>query len=213
MTCHLGIVGRVNSTHQGVGWREEKKQRTRDRLVEAAFSLFDERGYENVSTAEIAAQAEVSERTFFRYFPTKEEVIFPDTEEQRRHVDELVSNLPDTMSLVEGLREALRTLSHEFEQAKELQFARARLVASTPSLQTSVLLREQQWVQSFADAIAARLDLDPKADMRPELTAAVIVSAFRVVMSRWIQSGGRGDINQMLDQALAYVGTGLSSTS
>jgi AcrR family transcriptional regulator len=202
----------VNSTNQEVGWREEKKQRTRDRLVEAAFALFAERGYDNVSTAEIAAQAEVSERTFFRYFPTKEEVLFPDTEEQRRHVDELVSNLPDTMSLVEGLREALRTLSHEFEQAKELQFARAQLVASTPSLQTSVLVREQQWVQSFADAIAARLDLDPREDMRPELTAAVLVTAFRVVMSRWIQSGGRGDINQMLDQALAYVGTGLSST-
>jgi AcrR family transcriptional regulator len=203
----------VNSAQQEVGWREQKKQRTRDRLVEAAFALFAERGYDNVSTAEIAAQAEVSERTFFRYFPTKEEVIFPEAEEQRRHVDELVANLPDTMSLVEGLREALRTLSHEFEQAKEMQFARAQLVASTPSLQTSVLLREQQWVQSFADAIAARLDLDPEADLRPELTAAVIVSAFRVVMSRWIQSGGRGDINQMLDQALAYVGTGLSSTS
>jgi AcrR family transcriptional regulator len=195
------------------GLRERKKQQTRDRLVEAAFSLFEQRGFENVSAAEIAAYADVSERTFFRYFPSKDDVIFPDADQQRAHVQELVANLPPTLSLVDGLRETLRTLSHELKESKEVQLARARLVAATPSLQTIILHREQEWVQSFANAIADRLGLDQSVDMRPELTAAVIVAAFRVVMGRWIISGGDADINQMLDEALAYVGTGLGAST
>ncbi len=195
-----------------IGLRERKKRQTRDRLVEAAFALFAERGFDHVSAAEIAARADVSERTFFRYFPTKEDVIFPDTEELRGRVDELVANLPTDLSVIEGLRRALQTISHEFEDSKDLQFARARLVESTPSLQTLVLQHEQEWVVSFADAVAARLGLDPDEDLRPELTAAVVVAAFRAVMNRWIRSGGKADIDQMLDQALVFLGSGLGSS-
>ena len=195
----------------GAGLRERKKQQTRERLIEAAFTLFAERGFDNVSAGEIAARADVSERTFFRYFPSKEDVIFPDAEQQRRHVDELVTNLPATLPLVEGLRQALQVISEEVAESKELQMARARLVVSTPSLQTLILEREQEWVQIFAGAVADRLELDPAEDLRPELTAAVIVAAFRVVMNRWMRDGGEADFNQMLDRALAYVGTGLSA--
>ena len=195
-----------------IGLRERKKRQTRDRLVEAAFALFAERGFDHVSAAEIAARADVSERTFFRYFPTKEDVIFPDTEEMRGHVDELMANLPTDLSVIEGLRRALHTISHEFEDSKDLQLARARLVESTPSLQTLVLQHEQEWVQSFANAVAARLGLDPDEDLRPELTAAVVVAAFRAVMNRWIRSGGKADIDQMLDQALVFLGSGLGSS-
>ena len=66
---------------------------------------------------------DVSERTFFRYFPTKEDVIFPDTEELRGRVDELVANLPTELSVIDGLRRALKTISHEFEASKDLQLA------------------------------------------------------------------------------------------
>jgi len=193
-----------------IGLRERKKQQTRDRLAAAAFDLFEERGFGNVSAAEIAAKADVSERTFFRYFSSKEDVIFPDAEQQRRHVDELLTNLPATMTVIDGMRAALRTISHEFKESQELQLARARLVSVTPSLQAMIVLREQEWVEALAKAIADRLELDID-DLRPELTAAVIVAAFRVVMNRWIKSGGSEDINEMLDRALAYVGEGLAA--
>ncbi len=189
--------------------RERKKQQTRDHLIDAAFSLFEERGFDHVSAAEIAEQANVSERTFYRYFPTKEDVIFPDGDEKMAHVDEMVANLPKTMSVVEGLRAGIRAITVQTQESTELQLARARLVMSTPSLQSLIMRREQEWVESFADAIAARLDLDQEADIRPELTAAVIVAVFRVVMNRWIRSGGREPIEDMIDDALAYIGTGL----
>ncbi len=116
------------------------------------------------------------------------------------------------MSLVEGLRQALRAISLEYEESKDRQMMRARLVMATPSLQTLILHREQEWVESFATAIAQRLGLDHENDMRPELTAAVVVAVFRVVMGRWIRAGGDGDVGSSLDEALAFVGTGLAAT-
>jgi MftR C-terminal domain len=139
-------------------------------------------------------------------------VIFPDTEDLRGRVDELVANLPTELSVIEGVRRALQTISHEFEDSKDLQLARARLVESTPSLQTLVLHHEEEWVHSFANAVADRLGLDPDEDLRPELTAAVVVAAFRAVMNRWIKSGGKADVDQMLDQALVFLGSGLGSS-
>ena len=65
---------------------------------------------------------------------------------------------------------------------------------------------------TFANAVADRLGLDPDEDLRPELTAAVVVAAFRAVMNRWIRSGGKADIDQMLDQALVFLGSGLGSS-
>ena len=113
-------------------------------------------------------------------------------------------------SVIEGLRRALQTISHEVEDSKDLRLARARLVESTPSLQTLVLQHEQEWVESFANAVADRLGLDPDDDLRPELTAAV-VAAFRAVMNRWIRSGN-ADVDQMLDQGLVFLGSGLGSS-
>ncbi len=199
----------MSETSSTVGLRERKKRQTRDRLMEAAFALFEERGFDQVSVAEIADHADVSERTFFRYFPSKEAVIFGNAAEDRAHVADLVANLPHELSLVDGLRSALMAISSEFEEAKELHMARARLVASTPSLQTLVLFHEQSWVESFAGAIADRLGTDQKNDQRPELIAAVMVAVFRVVMERWTRGGGEGDIRQRLDQALEFLGSGL----
>jgi AcrR family transcriptional regulator len=192
------------------GLRERKKQATRDQLVDAAFRLFSERGFDSVSAAEIADSVDVSERTFFRYFPAKEDVLFPDSEEKLSHCQELLASLPKELSLVDGMRLALVAMSAEYEVSKDVMLQRARLVASTPSLRAHVLQREQEWVEEFAAAIAPRLDLD-ESDLRPELAAAMLVTAFRVVLGRWLRSGGKGDVPAMLDQALAFIGSGLSA--
>ncbi|HEY4607509.1 MAG TPA: TetR family transcriptional regulator [Acidimicrobiia bacterium] len=193
------------------GLRERKKQATRDQLVAAAFELFTERGFDNVSVAEIATAVGVSERTFFRYFAAKEDVLFPDAGEKHSHVQQLLIDLPPELSLVDGMRRALVALSAEYEESKAMMLQRAQLVAGAPSLRVHVLQREQEWVEEFGAAIAARMDLDQADDMRPELAAAMIVTAFRVVLSRWLRSGGEDDMPMMLDQALAFIGSGLGA--
>jgi len=194
-----------------VGLRERKKQATRHQLVDAAFKLFSKRGFDDVSAAEIAAAVGVSERTFFRYFAAKEDVLFPDAGEKLRHVQQLLAALPPELSLVDGVRRALVAMSDEYEGSKEITLQRARLVAGTPSLRVHILQREQEWVEEFAKAIGARMNLDETNDLRPELAAAMIVTAFRVVFGRWLRSGGQGDMPTMLDQALAFLGSGLGT--
>ena len=117
------------------GLRERKKQATRDQLVDAAFRLFSERGFDNVSAAEIADAVGVSERTFFRYFPAKEDVIFPDAGERLSHVQQLLADLPSDLSLVDGVRRALVAMSDEFEGSQAIMLMRAQLVAGTPALE------------------------------------------------------------------------------
>lgn len=200
----------MTSQRPAIGLRERKKQQTRQRLVDAAFALFEDHGYDNVSAAEIAERADVSERTFFRYFPTKEDVIFPDADEQQAHLEDLLADLPADTTVIEGLRAALQTLGDEYRQAGQFHLTRARLLAATPSLHTTVLQREQQWVDAFAMAIADRMKLDRETDLRPELTAAVLIAAFRVVMNHWIHTDGQEDMHKLLDDALIYVGQGLA---
>ena len=113
------------------------------------------------------------------------------------------------LSLVEGVRRALVAMSNEFEGSKAIMLMRAQLVAVTPALRVHVLQREQEWVEEFSAAIAARMNLDQASDLRPELAAAMIVTAFRVVLGQWLRKGGEGDMPAMLDQALAFIGNGL----
>lgn len=191
------------------GLRERKKQATRDQLVETAFRLFSERGFDNVSAAEIADAVGVSERTFFRYFPVKEDVIFPDAGQRLSHVQQLLADLPSDLSLIDGVRRALVAMSDEFEGSQAIMLMRAQLVAGTPALRVHVLQREQEWVEEFSAAIAARMNLDQANDLRPELAAAMIVTAFRVVLGQWLRMGGQSDMPAMLDDALAFIGNGL----
>jgi AcrR family transcriptional regulator len=120
-----------------VGLRERKKQRTRRALVEAALRLFDEKGYEETTLAEIAATADVSTRTFFSYFASKEDVVFYDSEQQ----------IDRALALLAGRRpgqspaDLLRTFIGDQGEELWLEYAtlRMRLVMQEPPLQARAL--------------------------------------------------------------------------
>ena len=90
-----------------------------------------------------------------------------------------------------------------------MMLMRAQIVAATPTLPRPRSSAEQEWVEEFSAAIAARMNLDQANDLRPELAAAMIVTAFRVVLGQWLRMGGEGDMPAMLDEALAFIGNGL----
>lgn len=123
--------------------RERKKLRTRRNLVEAALRLFDEKGYEQTSVAEIAAAAEVSTKTFFNYFPSKEAVIFADSSVRLETAIEVIHDRRPNeplSALVVRIVEALvkRSLVYGLP-SKELIPVRARLAMTVPSLQARAL--------------------------------------------------------------------------
>ncbi|NUR92326.1 MAG: TetR family transcriptional regulator [Nonomuraea sp.] len=124
------------------GLRERKKQRTRRALVEAALRLFTEQGYEETTLAEIAAAADVSTRTFFSYFASKEDVLFYDTSAR---MDQLLAMLDEPLPgegvaelLVRVIKASQDWLDNE-EYDLDLAPERMNLVMSVPALQARAL--------------------------------------------------------------------------
>ncbi|MET7326997.1 TetR family transcriptional regulator [Nonomuraea sp. NPDC005650] len=140
----------------GVGLRERKKQRTRRALIEAALRLFDEKGFDETTLAEIAAEADVSTRTFFSYFASKEDVVFYDS---ARKMELAIASLADRAPgdspadvLLRIVEDSLTWLTTYEELAFEDAELRMRLVLKEPTLQARalVMLLESQTALAWA---------------------------------------------------------------
>jgi AcrR family transcriptional regulator len=137
------------------GLRERKKQQTRELLAETARRLFTERGFERVSVAEIAREAEVSEKTVFNYFPTKEDLVYWRLESFE---EELLGTIRDRASgeLVldafgRFVRQPRGMLATYDDETRERLAALSRMIACSPAL----LGREQQIFEGYTDSLAA----------------------------------------------------------
>jgi len=146
------------------GLREQKKQRTRRDLAHAALRLFGERGYTATTVADIAAAAGVSTRTFFSYFPTKEDALFADTEERLELMRELLGNLPAGTTPIGAFRAIVErifaTAAGDLVGAQ--QGVRLRLIMEHPELQgcalRKLLAAEQQIAQELHTAFSRWLN-------------------------------------------------------
>src|SRR6266700_1987789 len=152
------------------GLRQRKKRRTRRALADAAARLFAERGYEETTIADLSAAADISPRTFFSYFPAKEDVLFADIDDRIAALSELELRRPG-----ERLRDAIRRVAGEamgsvmLDVGGEETEIRRRTVASRPSLQAAALLR----VWAAERALAGRLHAAYPDELDPVAAAAV----------------------------------------
>ena len=151
----------------GSGLRERKKLRTRQTLIEIAVRLFDEHGFEETTIAEIAAAADVSPRTFFSYFASKDDVVFHDIRSRidlalaviaSRRPGEQVSEL-----LIRVIDASLGVSAHEGQAAHEMTPARTQLIMSVPALRARGLHVLFEVQRELAEALrrACPADLDP----------------------------------------------------
>ncbi|HTC81558.1 MAG TPA: TetR family transcriptional regulator, partial [Acidimicrobiia bacterium] len=143
------------------GLRERHRKRTAADLEEAALSLFNERGFDAVTIDDIASAADVSRRTFFRYFASKEDVILSD---HPRRLDELQAALdrrPAEEPALTALRHAIMSLVSTYEEAREHMLRRFRLMITTPALEARSLCFQHNWETAVTEMLAARMGVDP----------------------------------------------------
>ncbi len=159
------------------GLRERKKQRTRERIVEAAFELFDERGFDGTTIADIAEAADIAPRTFFSYFPSKDDVVFHDFEATHAMVASWLRERDPGTNTIDALRAGIASSKRELDaESRAEKRLRKRLVRENESLAA----HSQHLMGKFADLIAEAVaqDLgDEPGDLRPRLVAAAAAAA------------------------------------
>ncbi len=163
------------------GLRERKKQRTRERIVEEAFELFDQRGFDGTTIADIADAADIAPRTFFSYFPSKDDVVFYDFEATHATVASWLRERQPGTNTIDALRAGIEDGEGELgaESLREKRL-RKRLVRENESLAA----HSQHLMGKFADLIAeaAAQDLgDEPGDLRPRLVGAAATAAIGVI--------------------------------
>jgi AcrR family transcriptional regulator len=195
-----------------IGLRERKKQKTRAQLTDAAFRLFGERGFDNTTVEDIVDEVEVSPRTFFRYFDSKEDVVIGFFDDIGLELREMLEQRPEDEPPFTAVSEALRSLAGMYIADEGRVVAAKRLSYETPSIRARLLDKHARWENGLTEGLAKRMQVDPDRDPRPRLIAAVALAAFSTAVGDWCATGARDDLHRRVDDALAAVGAGLAAT-
>jgi len=190
------------------GLRERKKLRTRHALGAAALELAVRHGLDGVTVEQIAEAADVSPRTFFNYFSSKEEaVVAADLERARAMAERLAARSTDEPVLT-SVRAVVREMVDGADARARDWVRQVRLVRANPALVPHQLAAYAAIEAQLAAVIAERTGLDA-GDLYPALTAAAVMSATRTATTRWLASDGATDLVTWLDEALDLLETGL----
>ncbi|MEV4399429.1 TetR family transcriptional regulator [Nonomuraea sp. NPDC049607] len=182
--------------------RERRKRRTQNAIIDAALQLFEEKGYDAVSVEEIAAAADVSPRTFYRYFPAKEDVLVVDPEVETAMRAALAERRPHETDVDLVARSMITALA-----ARRPERARGayHLFDATPALQARIhqlVWRDQEHV---VEALLAGVPRTPEAEFRARVITHAVTGTIRVAVVAWIQSGQRSTVVAHCEQALTFL--------
>jgi len=204
----------------GPGLRERKKQQTRERLVEIAWRLFAERGFDAVPVAEIAHEADVSEATVFNYFPTKEDLVYGRMEAFEEELLGAIRDRKPGESILAGFtRFVLEPRGHltaNDEQSAESLLMFSRVITNSPAL----IARERQVLDRYTRSLAALIAEDTGAaadDVTPWVAANALIGVHRGLIDylrRRVLAGVRNprlarEVRTQGEQALALLQHGL----
>ena len=188
-----------------VGLRERKKAKTRAEIQRQALRLFRERGYEATTVAQIAEAAEVSESTFFRYFPTKEDVVLWD--EFDPLVFEAFRERPPELSPVRALREAIReAMTRASAEERAGLRGRVELLLRVPPLRAAFVDRIGGPMGLLAGAVAERAGRRPDDPAVRALAGAMVGVGLSVMFAA--AEDPDADIVSLIDEGLAQLETG-----
>jgi AcrR family transcriptional regulator len=193
------------------GLRERKKAQTRRALTAAAIRLSTERGSpDRVTVEEISEAADVSPRTFFNYFSSKEDAVLGVDPERRTELRAELELRPADEAPVEALRAALLSTAEGIDENAELWAQRLQLVRDHPSLSAGYVASFADFERGMVEAMAARLGLDPDADLYPAIVVATALTIMRVTVKHWQATDADTPLADLLDLAFDQLADGLA---
>jgi AcrR family transcriptional regulator len=188
--------------------RERKRIEMLIDLAETAIDLFQERGYDNVTVEDIAAAVNVSPRTFFRYYSSKESVLFPNEAETSALLREAFLSRPPEEPVLVAVQQSLMTLAADFQQRRSTMQTRKEIIEQSPDLRARELEQAHVWEQILAEVIAQRTMSKPE-QLAPRVIAAACVAGIRVAIDVWLDSEEDLDLLGMTSEVLERLDKGL----
>jgi AcrR family transcriptional regulator len=173
----------------------------RERLIQAALGLYRERGYDQTTVAEIAERAGLTERTFFRYFPDKREVLFSGQDRLLEIYLTTIAGAPESASPMEMVAAALQAITPVFNELHDFGRQRYAVIAAYPELQERELLKGASLAAAVAGALRQRGVPEPAASLAAE--SGVI--AFKTAYTRWASDPGAPDLSRLIREAFGQL--------
>jgi AcrR family transcriptional regulator len=171
---------------------------SRGRLEEAALALYGERGFENTTVAEIAARAGLTERTFFRYFADKREVLFGGAGTLQELLVNGVATAPESAPPIDAVAAALDAAGTLFEERRPYSRRRQRIIAASDELRERELIKLASLAAALAEALRLRGVDEPAAS----LTGQAGIAVFRIAFERWVEEGNQRGLAQLMRESL-----------
>ena len=196
-----------------MGLRERKKEQTRRTIEEAAFRLFEQRGYQATTVADIAEAADIAPRTFFAYFPSKEAVVFGDFDETFGTLEDRLRERPDGETTFDGLRVWIHELVGRGEHDDGRDGLRRQLVCDNTGLAAYERHVMGRFESLIADNVARDLDV-ARDDLQPRLVAAAAVAALMAIQPEDPAEKHRTPDDEglaKLDDAFAFLRGGIAA--
>ena len=170
----------------------------RGRLEQAAMELFIERGFEQTTVAEIAGRAGLTERTFFRHFADKREVLFWGQDALRELLVSAVAAAPDSLAPIDAVAAALEAAGAVLQERREYARRRQAVIAANAGLQERELIKLASLASALADALRRRGVADPAAS----LTAEAGIAVFKIAFERWVDGPSQPELPQLIRESL-----------
>jgi AcrR family transcriptional regulator len=196
------------------GLRERKKQRTRETIVAAALQLFEERGFDQTTIADIATAADIAPRTFFGYFPSKEDVVFADFPETVAGLSARLDDRADDQTAIDAIRAWIDEVLEELDLRDERERCRKRVIGQSEALAAHNRALMGQVEELLAGHIARDLG-DRPDDVRPHMIASAVIGTLTALDVKGNDDGGspptREEASAMVDDALRFLQGGIEA--
>jgi TetR/AcrR family transcriptional regulator, regulator of mycofactocin system len=180
-----------------------RRATTRAELEAVAFGLFDRQGFEETTVDDIAVAAGIGRRTFFRYFPSKNDVPWGDFDAELDRMRARLAAFPPGRPLMDALREAIVDFNRIAPDQVAQHRRRMRLILGVPAVKAHSTLRFAAWRQVVAEFAAGRLG-QPAATLVPQAIAHAVLGVATAAYEQWLEHEG-ADLGELLDAAMRQV--------
>ena len=204
-------AGRPEAAGRDGARRGRPPSTSRRELQRIALGLFDAHGFDNTTIEQIAAEAGVSERTFFRYFTTKASVLWAEFDTEVAAIRDALADVPDSVPMMDAIRTAVVAANHyRAEDVPDMRM-RMALIATEPALSFGAAEHYAHWEQAVSDFAARRQGL-PADSLYPLAVGRTVLAACRAAYDRWSDRADR-DLPTYLDAVLSALAAGFAPAS